>query len=511
MKSFRRFAFLSTITTYILIFIGGLVRVSGAGLGCPDWPKCFGGWIPPFSSAGIPQGIDPSTFNLTLAWIEYGNRLMGMTTGLLILVTAILALVHYRRFPKILYPTLLAALLVAYQGWQGGQVVASELRSLLVSVHLLLAFRIASLLMYVSHQASMTGRSVIQKAESRYPIWAPMAIASLWFSGLVQILVGTQVRTSVEAASAQYPLWSDLQWLSTVGWSYGIHMVIGTLLAFFTWIATLAILKSSDSPSAVVSRAAWGLNILVAVQLAVGLALVAWGLTEVLQVFHLWIAGLYVGLVLLMYFGVRAESRDTGPAKGFGGPAKLVIVGTVALMLLAIFVVRSADASRADIPDLATVPPFQFVDQEGKPFGLTQMEGKISVVDFFFTNCHGPCPLMSATFAEMFREYAHSDKLQFVSFTVDPVQDSLPVLNEYASRFGATADRWRFVFTGTPDSISTFCEKAFMISGDLPGMHSTKFILVDSKGRIRGFYDYDDPSYIKILKAHIRQLVRELP
>ncbi|MFZ1685479.1 MAG: COX15/CtaA family protein [Candidatus Zixiibacteriota bacterium] len=511
MKNFRRFAFLSTIATYILIFIGGLVRVSGAGLGCPDWPKCFGGWIPPLSAAGIPQGIDPSTFNLTLAWIEYGNRLMGMTTGLLILITAILALVHFRRFPKILYPTLLAALLVAYQGWQGGQVVASELRSLLVSVHLLLAFLIASLLMYVSHQASLVGLATTQESKSRYPKWAPLAIAFLWFSGLVQILAGTQVRTSVESASAQYPLWSDLQWLSTVGWSYGIHMVIGTLLAFFTWIATLSILKSSDRPSAVVSRAAWGLNILVAVQLAMGLALVAWGLTEVLQVFHLWIAGLYVGLVLLMYFATRVESSETAPAAGFGGPAKAVVIGTVALMLLAIVVVRSADASRADIPELATVPPFEFVDQAGAPFGLSQMQGKISVVDFFFTNCHGPCPFMSATFAEMFREFAHSDKLQFVSFTVDPSQDSLPVLNEYASRFGATSDRWHFVFTGTPDSISVFCEKGFMVSGDLPGMHSTKFILVDSQGKIRGFYDYDDPSHIKILKAHIRQLVRELP
>ena len=75
MQLFRNFTLLSTGLTYILIFIGGMVRVAGAGMGCPDWPKCFGRWIPPTSLDQLPDHIDPAKFNLVLAWIEYGNRL----------------------------------------------------------------------------------------------------------------------------------------------------------------------------------------------------------------------------------------------------------------------------------------------------------------------------------------------------------------------------------------------------------------------------------------------------
>ena len=73
MKLFQFFAYLSTGMTYLLIFIGGLVRVSGAGMGCPDWPKCFDRWIPPTNIDQLPEHIDPSKFNIVLAWIEYSN------------------------------------------------------------------------------------------------------------------------------------------------------------------------------------------------------------------------------------------------------------------------------------------------------------------------------------------------------------------------------------------------------------------------------------------------------
>ena len=121
MKSFRRLAFFSTIATYLLIFVGGLVRVSGAGLGCPDWPKCYGRWFPPLSVNDLPPDIGATSLTVVLSWIEYINRLVGVSVGFLILAVAIMALVRYRKLPKILWPSLLAAVLVAYQGWQGGR------------------------------------------------------------------------------------------------------------------------------------------------------------------------------------------------------------------------------------------------------------------------------------------------------------------------------------------------------------------------------------------------------
>ena len=90
-SSFQRLALWTTATTYLLILVGGLVRASGAGLGCPDWPRCFGGWIPPASAADLPPGFDPAQFNATLMWTEYLNRLLGVTVGLLVLATVVSA------------------------------------------------------------------------------------------------------------------------------------------------------------------------------------------------------------------------------------------------------------------------------------------------------------------------------------------------------------------------------------------------------------------------------------
>ena len=86
-----RYSLLASIAfTYSLILIGGFVRVSGAGMGCPDWPKCFDRWYPPLSISQIPSHIDPSLFNITLAWTEYFNRLFGMLTGIIIFSTFLL-------------------------------------------------------------------------------------------------------------------------------------------------------------------------------------------------------------------------------------------------------------------------------------------------------------------------------------------------------------------------------------------------------------------------------------
>src|SRR5437868_8273358 len=109
-SSFQRLALATTATTYLLILVGGLVRASGAGLGCPDWPKCFGRWIPPLSKKDVPAAIDPSLFNVTKAWTEYVNRLLGVSVGLLIFSTLVLAFLHHRHARRILVPTITAFL-----------------------------------------------------------------------------------------------------------------------------------------------------------------------------------------------------------------------------------------------------------------------------------------------------------------------------------------------------------------------------------------------------------------
>ncbi|MEW6051532.1 MAG: COX15/CtaA family protein [Candidatus Zixiibacteriota bacterium] len=510
MKAFRRLAFVATIATYLLIFMGGLVRVSGAGLGCPDWPRCFGRWIPPLSAADLPSGIDPAQFNFTLAWIEYFNRLCGVTVGLLILATAIVALAKFRREARIVWPSLAAALLTAYQGWQGGRVVASELQPLLVSAHLLISFLIVSLLMYVMQRTYFMGEATSGE-ESTYPRHARAWAVFLWIGALLQIILGTQVRSGIETVSREFPLLSDLQWLSRVGAAYDLHMISGTLLALATWVIGFAIVKMASHPTGMVRRVVWGMMLVMLGQVLLGLALATAGLTPVLQLFHLWLAGVYIGLALMLYFGLGQKAAVVSDyGKGLARVAAPIAGLVMLAVIAALAVTRQAEASRQNIPVLYDVPSFSFVERNGEPFGLAELKGKISVVDFIFTSCRGPCPYMSASFAELYRQYAHSDKVQLVSFTVDPDTDSLPVLREYAARFGVTDNRWRFVRART-DQISQFCEEGFKVSGDLPGMHSTKFILVDGNARIRGYFDYDSPAAIESLRSQIQQLVRELP
>ena len=150
LTSFQRLALWTTAATYFLILVGGLVRASGAGLGCPDWPRCFGSWIPPASAADLPPQFDVSQFNPTLMWTEYLNRLLGVTVGFLILATTISAWRHHRHQPRILWTIVAALLLTGFQGWLGGRVVAHELAAWIVTVHMIVALLIVQMLLYVT-------------------------------------------------------------------------------------------------------------------------------------------------------------------------------------------------------------------------------------------------------------------------------------------------------------------------------------------------------------------------
>src|SRR4026208_1603026 len=110
LASFQRLALCTTSITYVLIMVGGLVRASGSGMGCPDWPKCFGRWVPPTSEAQLPsdyqerwaaRGYDAARFNVWKTWTEYGNRMIGVVIGFLILITLVLA-IRFKRADRAL-------------------------------------------------------------------------------------------------------------------------------------------------------------------------------------------------------------------------------------------------------------------------------------------------------------------------------------------------------------------------------------------------------------------------
>ncbi len=305
MRLYQKFALLSVFVTYFLIFIGGLVRVSGAGLGCPDWPKCFGRWIPPTSVHQLPADFAPETFNFTLAWIEYINRLIGVLVGFTILITAILAIIYYRKKLSVLIPSLLAALLVAYQGWQGGRVVASELEPIVISAHMVIAFIIISLLIYAALKAFYHDK---ESESVSYPKHSSKIIGGLWLFTIVQVLIGTQVRGGIEHAVREYPLLFGSELLAKIGPIDELHMALGIILAIGIIVFSWGILKS-ESSSSIVRTVTLVLIFISIGQIIFGHVLIFMNLPELVQLLHLWLSSLMIGALLVIFVWIRQSGR----------------------------------------------------------------------------------------------------------------------------------------------------------------------------------------------------------
>jgi protein SCO1/2 len=191
-------------------------------------------------------------------------------------------------------------------------------------------------------------------------------------------------------------------------------------------------------------------------------------------------------------------------------PWALLIGFTVAVFftILALLVIRQADRSRSSMPVFGKVPAFEFTERSGEYFVGDDMSGKINVVDFIFTRCRGACPVMNRAMRPLYQLYADYVEVQFVSISVDPEYDTPEVLREYAIRQGVTDNRWVFLH-GPIERVVWVSEDVFMLPADeLPMGHSTKFVLVDQKGQIRGYYDSYNETCIKNLKMHIRELYR---
>jgi cytochrome c oxidase assembly protein subunit 15 len=297
---FQRLALGTTATTYLLILVGGLVRASGAGLGCPDWPQCFGSWIPPLSAAGLPPEFDQAQFNAVLMWTEYLNRLLGVTVGLLILATTVVAIRDHRRTPRILWPTALAFVLVGFEGWLGGVVVKEELAAWLVTAHLVVALIIVSLLLYATVFAFFMDAPRRTASSGRRALgWTTLLLIAVT---LGQVALGAQVREGVdEAMSAGI---GRAEALATVGsydrWHRDVSLVVfGLVLVVLLQIWS----RPEDHPALV--RTTYVMVGLVAAQLGLGLSLAYLGLTPPAQIAHLTAASLLLGAQTVMFLLVR--------------------------------------------------------------------------------------------------------------------------------------------------------------------------------------------------------------
>jgi protein SCO1/2 len=197
---------------------------------------------------------------------------------------------------------------------------------------------------------------------------------------------------------------------------------------------------------------------------------------------------------------------------------RLAAIGAAVLLgMLGLHQLVYALMSRSHAPDLLKlghVPDFAFVSERGRPLAARDLEGKVWIADFIFTRCGGTCPAMSERMAELAGTLKDEPGVAFVSFDVDPEHDSLADLATYSRQHRADPERWTFL-RGERPAVRALAGDGFklaVVDGHAddpePILHSSRFVLVDGRREIRGYYDGLEPVSVEKLLADARRLAR---
>ena len=190
------------------------------------------------------------------------------------------------------------------------------------------------------------------------------------------------------------------------------------------------------------------------------------------------------------------------------------LAGLVALVVgLGVVTLLRGGRPDASLPVIATLPDFTLTRSDGRAVSRADLAGKVWVADFIFTSCAGICPILSARMAELQRGLGDRDPdVRLVSFSVDPTRDTPPALADYAERYSADPERWWFL-TGDAKAIQDLSVGGFKLGLDPTGgteaepiTHSSRFVLVDQAGHIRGYYGTEDADALDRLTADAKKL-----
>ena len=174
------------------------------------------------------------------------------------------------------------------------------------------------------------------------------------------------------------------------------------------------------------------------------------------------------------------------------------------------FLLTASCVHRAtQLPDYGKVPAFTMTDSEGRAFQSAELAGKVWAADFIYTNCPAACPMMSSRMRRIHQRFAGQPDVRIVSFSVDPARDTPEALKKFGSRYGGATSDWIFL-TGPPDTVHLLAYTTFHV-GDVLGKieHSTKFILIDKRSDIRGYYSSVDAEGIPALLQDLQALRKD--
>jgi len=342
-RLFRRLSLTTLVAVYFLILVGGVVRSTGSGMGCPDWPRCFGEWIPPTTVSELPDNyrdvyaayrneknirfagmlsmlgmnstaeqiledesiLVEAEFNVYKTWTEYVNRLIGAIIGLLILATMVVSFSFRRHDRTIVGLSVASFILVVFQGWVGSVVVSTNLLPWMVTLHMSIALLIVTVLIAIVFRAWR--EKIVRKGDSKHK--TIFGIVLLCLAAIAfQIIMGTQVRERLDMIAAE--LGQDLRetWLNRVGATFLVHRsfsLIILLLHVYLGYRLINVTGKKD----VLNKGARILLILVLIEIASGGIMAYFGIPPFVQPIHLLVSTLIFGLLVFITLNVREVNR----------------------------------------------------------------------------------------------------------------------------------------------------------------------------------------------------------
>jgi len=268
-RLFVRFNWITLVLIFLVVVAGSFVRITGSGMGCPDWPKCFGKWVPPTQKSQLPINyqeiyknkrveknkkfskllssigmsdvayeikndesiLDEPKFNARKTWTEYVNRLVGFLAGNAVLVVLIWTLLRYRK-RKLVLLALANLIFIGFEAWFGSIVVSTNLVPWTITVHLFFALLIIALQILIIHEISPIQSTKIQISRS-----LKWLIVFCFVITFIQMFLGTQVRESIdELRKLEY---SRDVWIKKLGLPFFIHRsfswLVLIILSFIAW------------------------------------------------------------------------------------------------------------------------------------------------------------------------------------------------------------------------------------------------------------------------------------
>jgi heme a synthase len=230
-KKYIRYTWFLLIMVFLVIIAGGVVRMTQSGMGCPDWPKCFGRWIPPTDASQLPvdferylkaQDIDHS-FNVYHTWVEYINRLLGALLGVFIFIHFVWSFFKFRKTNRLIATfSFLLLITVGFQGWLGKKVVDANLAAVKITTHMLVALVIAAIPLLIIYKLKIQ-----EKIKDGFlKIVSTAVIGTI----LLQIVLGTQVREQIDEISKSLGYSQRELWIGQLDTVFIIHRS-------FSWLA----------------------------------------------------------------------------------------------------------------------------------------------------------------------------------------------------------------------------------------------------------------------------------